>query len=93
LLITHQLKDLIRKFRVEFLGNSSENSEQNCQACVRELSRFVVFKAYDKSDKIKSGCLSQINDSVVSTSEVNNKPGEMKSISLKDLAQVGFFWE
>ncbi len=98
MLVTHQLKDLSRKFRVQFLDSGNKSGEENCEACMFELRRFINFKPYklDKPNCSDPNSLmdSNLMDSAATGVSANcggreNSRGDMKSVSLKELAQVG----
>ncbi len=101
MLVTHQLKDLSRKFRVQFLDSGNKSGEENCEACMFELRRFINFKPYklDKSNCSDPNSLmdSNLMDSAATGVSANgngteNSRGKMKSVSLKELAQVGWYF-
>ncbi|CAF0839819.1 unnamed protein product [Brachionus calyciflorus] len=46
LLIMFKTKDVLRKFRVQFLDSNMKKSEFNCMECIKELNKFIEIFEY-----------------------------------------------
>ncbi|RNA04608.1 meiotic recombination REC114-like protein [Brachionus plicatilis] len=83
LLIIFKIKDVMRKFRVQFSDSNLKSSQSNCLACVKELSRFIdviefgsdisfenrYFSVQKPKNKVDTLELSQMTDLLVKKNE------------------------
>ena len=82
------LKTFVRKFRVQFLDDSSGvAASKSCEACVNELRKFISVEAYESGDSQAAARNAQPSTSSLAAAD-SLKINENGACSLKDLTTV-----